>query len=258
MNDPAIALVTGGSRGIGRAITERLAADHPIAVTYRSDAEAAAEVVAAIEARGGRSAAFRADFAVPGEAERVVQQVESALGSIGVLVGNAGAASRGNSAVDSSSDEYRRMFQLFALSNIELARAAMPSLRRHAGSIVFVSSTVTTLLPTGTAPYAAGKAALDAAVVVMAREERAHKVRVNVVAPGLVATEMGDRLTRATSGHAGIADLDRFSPLGRVCRPSDIADAVAFLAGANAGYITGHRLVVDGGGVNNPLVPSGS
>ncbi|MCZ4551443.1 SDR family NAD(P)-dependent oxidoreductase [Gordonia rubripertincta] len=250
-----VALVTGGSRGIGRAIVERLAASHRIAFTYRRDSDAAAEVVESVAAQGGTAMCTQADLTDLREAGRIVAWAEESLGSISVLVGNAGAASRGKSTVESPDDEYLRMFALFTVSNVALARAAITSLRANAGSIVYISSTVTDLLPAGTAPYAAGKAALDAAVAVMAREERDFGVRVNLVAPGLVATDMGDKLALATSGENSAASLDSRSPLGQVCRPGDVADAVAYLVSNQASYVNGHRLVVDGGGPNQSLVP---
>lgn len=251
-----LALVTGGSRGVGRGIVRRLSREFQVVLTYRRDADSARAVTDAVAAEGGKAYAVQADLARPGEAARVVDEAVRAHGPLTAVVGNAGAASRGWSVADSEDAEYVRLFQLHVLSNIELTRAALPSLRESGGSLVFVSSAVTRSLPPGTAPYAAAKAALEAVAVVLAREERAHRVRVNLVAPGLVATDMGDRLARAVAGGPGAEALDSAAPFGRVCRPGDVADAVAFLVGSSAAYITGHRLAVDGGGTAEPLVPT--
>jgi NAD(P)-dependent dehydrogenase (short-subunit alcohol dehydrogenase family) len=250
-----VALVTGGSRGVGRAIVLELARHHRVAFSCRRDLDAAAEVVATVAAIGGEAREFVADFGMPGTASQLVAEVEKEFGPVSVVVGNAGAASQGRSAVDTTREEYARMLQVHTLANIELAAAAIPSLRSARGAAVFVSSAVTELLSTGTAPYAAAKAALEAAAIVMAREERAYGVRVNLVAPGLVATDMGDRLTRALASGDGAADLDASAPLGHVCRPEEVAAVVSFLCSSAASYVSGDRIRVDGGGPENSMLP---
>jgi 3-oxoacyl-[acyl-carrier protein] reductase len=146
--------------------------------------------------------------------------------------------------------------------DVEAAWAVAQGMRTAGrDAIVFVSST-TTVRPPGSAPYTAAKAALEAAASVLAIEEREHGIRINVVAPGLVATDMGDRLVRASSlsaagGRAGAAvDLDTAFSFGRVCRPEDVADVVAFLVGNSSSYVAGHRVVVDGGGAAGALLPA--
>jgi NAD(P)-dependent dehydrogenase (short-subunit alcohol dehydrogenase family) len=250
-----LALVTGGSRGVGRAIVLELARHYRVAFSCRRDIEAAAEVMAAVRAAGGEAMSFTADLSAGAAAGALVGAVESAWGPVSVVVGNAGSASRGLSCVDTTPEEYLRMFQVHALSNIELAAAAMPSLRAARGAVVFVSSAVVDLLPTGTAPYAAAKSALEAAAVVLAREERASGVRVNLVVPGLVATDMGDRLTRAFRSGEQASDLDAAAPLGHVCRPEEVARVVSFLCGPAASYVAGERIRIDGGGPDNSMLP---
>lgn len=244
-----VALVTGGSRGVGRAVVRRLAAEGiTVAFSYRKDTDAADALIAEVEQAGGRALAFAADLREPGAASALAEAAIAAAGPISVLVSNAGMASRGLSVVETPREEYLSLFQLHALVIAELAGAVLPDMRAAgSGSIVVISSTVTSSLPPNTGPYAAAKISGEALVRVLAMEERDRGIRVNVVAPGLIATDMGDRLVKANVKAVRATDLDTGYPFGRVCRPEDVADAVAFLTHPS-GYITGHRLVVDGGG----------
>ncbi len=123
---------------------------------------------------------------------------------------------------------------------------------RPRGDIVMVSSAATIAYAANGGPYNMGKAALEALAFTLAKEERRHGVRVNVVAPGLVVTEMGRRLVRAGRGVEDIHELDRHMPFGRVCRPEDVAGVVRFLVSERAGYVTGQRIYVDGGATLAP------
>lgn len=251
--DGRVALVTGGGRGIGRGISELLAAHGAtVAVNYRRDADAAAETVAGIVAAGGSAAAFQASID-DAEADRVmVEAVIAEFGYIDLLVCNAGIASRGQAVADTDPTEMQRVVATHAFGAHHLSRLVLPSMRlRDRGDIVMVSSVATSHMGPNGAPYNMGKAALEALALTLAKEERRNGVHVNIVAPGLVETDMGVRLARAMTGDRDMHDLrglDASSAFGRVCQPSDVANVVLWLCSEGAGYITGQRIECDGGG----------
>jgi NAD(P)-dependent dehydrogenase (short-subunit alcohol dehydrogenase family) len=247
------ALVTGGSRGMGRAITLKLAQlGATVVFSYRKDEDAARDVVAEVATFGGTAVPLAADLREQGAAADLASRAIESVGPLNAVVSNAGMASRGNSVTDTSRDEYLSMLQMHAFAIVELASVVLPGMREaRAGSIVAVSSTVTSSLPANTGPYAVAKSSAESIVRVLAMEERANGIRVNAVAPGLVATDMGERLVRASTD-GELAELNDQYPFGRVCQPEDIADAVAFLVEPQS-YVTGQRLVVDGGGPAVPL-----
>lgn len=242
------ALVTGGSRGVGAGVAVELArrgAD--VAVTYNRRPDDADRVVESIRALGVGAAAVQFDAADPVAAPSLVDRVDDALGAVDLFVSNAGIASRGASVADTPSDEYQRLMSVHAWAPIAVIQRLLPAMRtKERSDIVIVSSATTDSLPPRTAPYVMAKSAMEAAARVLAYEEREHGVHVNVVAPGLVATDMGRRLVGA--GEAGFDETATASPFGRVCTPADVASVIAFLAGPGAGYVTGTRLLVDGGG----------
>jgi 3-oxoacyl-[acyl-carrier protein] reductase len=248
-----VALVSGGGRGIGRGISELLA-EHgaTIAVNYRSDREAAMETVAAIEANGGRAKAYEASVDDADAVATMVDDVVRDFGGIDVLVCNAGVASRGRSVADTDPAEVARLLGTHAVGPHHLARCALPNMRtRGRGDIVMISSVATSHMAANGAPYSMGKAAMEALAFTLAKEERQHGIHVNVVAPGLVETDMGLRLARAMTGQREMTDLralDKASPFGRVCQPLDVANVVLWLCSEGAGYVTGQRIECDGGG----------
>jgi NAD(P)-dependent dehydrogenase (short-subunit alcohol dehydrogenase family) len=248
------ALVTGASRGIGRQIALRLAADGAaVAVNYRRDADAAAEVVERINAAGGRAAAFPAAIGDARATSNMVGRLAGEFGDIDILVSNGGTASSGRTVAETTDDEYVRLMSVHALGPMGLVRDLLPSLRRSARSdVVVVSSVLAARYPMNSAPYTMAKLALEAGIRTLAREERARGVRANIVAPGLVATDMGSRLVAATTGGT-VDDLAATYPFGRVAVPEDVAGVVAFLVSAEGEYLTGQRIEVDGGGATGGL-----
>jgi NAD(P)-dependent dehydrogenase (short-subunit alcohol dehydrogenase family) len=244
-----IALVTGGGRGIGRAIALGLAEDGAdVAVNYRRDEAAARETVAGIERLGRRARAYAAAVDDPAACRAMVEAVQRELGPVGILVNNAGIASRGRSVAETDPAELERVVRVHALGPHALCQLVIPEMRKLGrGDIVMISSIATQHWNAGGAPYNMGKAAMEALAFTLAKEEKRHGIHVNVVAPGLVETEMGRRLMKAVAGVDELSKLAPRLPFGRVCQPEDVAGAVRFLVSERAAYVTGERLYVHGG-----------
>jgi NAD(P)-dependent dehydrogenase (short-subunit alcohol dehydrogenase family) len=245
-----VALVSGGSRGIGRAISIALAEDGgDVAVNYRRDRDAADETVAAIERLGRKAIAYGAAVESAEEDAAMVAAVLADFGKIDILVNNAGIASRGKSVKSSDPDEVSRVVGIHAIGPHHLCRLVLPSMREQPrGDIVFISSIATDNFSALGAPYAMGKAAEEALAFCLAKEESRNGIHVNVVAPGLVDTEMGKRLVKGAAGVDDIRTLDATMPFGHVCQPEDVANVVRWFCSDGAGYVTGQRVVVHGGG----------
>ena len=243
-----VALVTGAASGIGKRIAEVLAdngAHIAIADINQSAAQAAADE---IKARGVKATAIVMDVtdekAVDGGVEKTVRD----LGSVDILVSNAGIASRGHPVAETEPAEMERHFGIHVMGAFHLAHLLVPQMRdRPRGDVVMVSSVNATANPARGAPYNVAKAALESLAFTLAREEVRHGIHVNVVSPGLVVSEMGRRLVKA-AGVEDIHSLDDAAPFGHVCEPADVARVVRFLVSDDAGYVTGQRLAVDGGG----------
>jgi NAD(P)-dependent dehydrogenase (short-subunit alcohol dehydrogenase family) len=245
-----IALVTGAGRGVGRGIALALAQDGAdVAVNYRREEDAALEVVAEIEKLGRRARAYQASVDDYEQDAEMVARIEADLGPVGILINNAGIASRGQAVVDTEPAELQRLVATHAFGPHYLARLVIPSMRTLGrGDIVMISSAATRSLGAFGAPYNMGKTAMEALAYTLAKEERPYGIRVNIVAPGLVETEMGRRLMKATAGVQDLRQLDAAMPFGRVCQPEDVANVVRFLVSAQNSYLTGERIYCDGGG----------
>lgn len=245
-----VALVTGGSRGIGRAIALQLAqAGADIAVNYRRDEAAARETVAAIEALGRRARAYSASIEDREQAHQLAQAVLRDFGAVHILINNAGISSRGQKVVDTEPGEPERVMAVHVWGPFHLCQALLPQMRRLGrGDVVMVSSVATRRFAAGGAPYSMAKAAMEALAVTLAKEERANGIRTHIVSPTLTDTDMGRRLAKAR-GSADIRTLDGGSPFGRVSQPEDVAAVVAFLVSDLNAYVNGQNIAVDGGGV---------
>lgn len=244
-----IALVTGGSRGIGRAIALALAEDGAdVAISYARDEDAAEACVREIEAKGRRGLALRAPVEDLEAGRRLVAEVRSTLGPVGILVNNAGIDWDGTPVAETGPDRLQHVMQVNAIAPHQLCRLVLPDMRElPRGDIVMVSSQVTEVRGAGFAPYAMSKAALEALASVLAKEERGHGIRVNTVAPGLVETRLGMRYVEALGGR-DMRDVDPLVPYGRVCQPEEVAAVVRFLVSEGASYVNGQTIYVHGGG----------
>lgn len=236
-------VVTGGSRGIGRAICLAFAPMRPrLFFTYRSDAAAAAETLAACQAAGAEATATAVDVADGTAMAAFFDQVLKETGRIDVLVGNAGIT-RDNLVMRMSPTDWDAVIATDLTGAFHCVRAAArPMARQRSGRIILVTSVVGAAGNAGQANYAAAKAGLIGLTKSLARELASRGVTVNAVAPGLVDTDMAAALTPAAR-----AALVATIPLGRIGNAQEVAAAVRFLASEAAGYITGQVLHVNGG-----------
>jgi NAD(P)-dependent dehydrogenase (short-subunit alcohol dehydrogenase family) len=242
-----VALVTGASRGIGRAIALALAEDGAdIAVNYRREDSEAEKTVADVKAKGRRAAAYRASVDSFEEDAAMVERVKSELGPISILVNNAGIASRGNLIADTDPAEMARVVGVHAFAPFYLSKLVLPQMRgQKRGDIIMISSVATLGFAARGAPYNMGKAAEEALAFTLAKEERPNHIYVNVVAPPLTDTDMGQRLAKSR-GVEKIHDLDKSMPFGHVCAPEDIANVVRYLVSDRNTYVSGEKITVHG------------
>ena len=250
-----VALVTGAGRGIGRAIAAALAEDGAeVAVNYRRDDDAAEEAVAEIKAAGGKAKAYRASVDNLDEVTAMVADIGREMGPIGILINNAGIASRGQSVADTDPAEMERVVRVHAFGPFYLSKLVLPMMRDLGrGDIIMISSVATDSYGAFGNPYNMGKAAMEALAFTMAKEEHRNNIRTNIVAPPLVETDMGRRLVKARSGIEDLRELDAGMPFGHVCQPDDIANTVRYLVSDMNSYVNGQRIAVDGGGSASAL-----
>jgi 3-oxoacyl-[acyl-carrier protein] reductase len=237
-----VAIVTGASRGIGAAIAQRLAADgFTVVVNYAGNAKAAEELVDRIEAAGGRALAAQADVSDATAVARLFDTTEAALGGIDVLVNNAGIMKLATIA-DSDVALVESQIAINLKGGINTMCEAARRLRAG-GRIINLSSSVVGLYQPTYGVYAATKAGIEAMTHVLAKELRGRNITVNAIAPGPTATA----LFLDGKPQAVIDNLTKLAPLERLGQPEDIANAVAFLAGEEGGWINGQVLRANGG-----------
>ena len=240
-----IAVVTGASKGIGAGIAKRLAAEGAsVVVNYSSSKDGADRVVDSIVRAGGKAIAIGASVSNEAEMARLSEAVREAFGRVDVLVNNAGVYAMGPTEGFSAAD-FHRQFDTNVLGLLLATRALLPLFPEAGGSVVNISSVVSTLAPAAGAIYVGTKGAVDSITKSLAKEFAPRKIRVNSVNPGFVVTE-----GTHSAGFAG-GEFEAWavanSPLGRVGQPEDVAASVAFFASNDASWITGETLLVAGG-----------
>lgn len=237
-----VAIVTGGSRGIGAAIARRLAQDGiAVAINYASGRTAADALVAEIEAAGGHAIAVQADLADPATPARLFDAAERAFGGVDILVNNAGVMELGPLA-EVTDEAFARQTSINLDSVFRSMREAARRLR-DGGRIVSFSSSVIGLYQPGYGVYAATKAAVEAMTHILAKELGGRRISVNAVAPGPVET----RLFLEGKSAQQVRAISTMNPFGRLGQPEDIAGVVAFLAGGDSGWVNGQVIRANGG-----------
>ena len=247
------ALVTGASRGIGRAIARRLAADGAVVAVHHGGNEVAAkETVALIEGAGGRACPVCARFGEAGAVDRLAGAVTDAFGGgLDILVGNAGISSH-STIGQLTEEELDRLLEINVKTPAMLIRRLLPSLNTG-GRIVLVGSMASRIAVQSQIGYTVSKAAVEALAPTLANELGHRGITVNTVAPGPIRTDMTEPMLAIPEAAAGLTAM---TALGRIGEPEDVADVVGFLAGPDGRWVTGRTLDVSGGTFLGPIAPT--
>jgi 3-oxoacyl-[acyl-carrier protein] reductase len=240
-----VAIVTGASKGIGASIAKHLAAEGAsVVVNYSSSKEGADRVVADITKAGGKAVAVQGDVSNKADIDRLFAESKKAFGPLDILVNNAGIYEFVPlEAV--TEDLFHKQFNLNVLGLILTSQAAAKQFGPKGGSIINISSVVSTLAPPNASVYVATKGAVDAVTRSLANELGPKKIRVNSINPGMVLTEGVH--SAGIAGSDFQKDVESKTPLGRVGQPEDIAPAAVFFASDDSAWLTGETLVIAGG-----------
>ena len=241
-----VAIVTGASKGIGAAVAKALAAEGAaVVVNYSSGKEGAERLVSEITREGGKAIAIQADVTKAADVKRMFEETKKALGSVDVLVNNAGVFQFG--PIEAITEkEFHREFDINVLGMILVTQEALKYFPRTGGSIINLSSITSANPVPNSALYSGTKGAIDSISMALAKELGPRKIRVNLVAPGLVDTE-GNRDSGFVGSAAGEAGAAATPLAARFGKPEDIAPVIVFLASDDAAWLTGERISASGG-----------
>jgi 3-oxoacyl-[acyl-carrier protein] reductase len=240
-----VAVVTGASKGIGASVAKHLAAEGAaVVVNYSSSKQGADKVVSDIVGKGGKAIAVQGDVAKPADIERLFAETKKAFGRLDILINNAGVYEF--SPLDTvTAEQFHKHFDVNVLGLILASKEAVKYFGPEGGSIVNVSSTVTSLTPPNSSVYTGTKGAVDAVTRTLAKELAPRKIRVNAINPGMVETE--GVISAGFSEGEFRTQIEAITPLGRIGQVDDISPAALFFASPESAWITGETLRVAGG-----------
>lgn len=240
-----VAVVTGASKGIGASIATHLAAEGAaVVVNYASSREGADKVVAEITAKGGRAIAVQADVSKKADIDRLFAETTKAFGKLDILVNNAGIYEFSPLEVITE-EHFHKQFNLNVLGLLLTTQEAVKLIGPEGGSIINISSVVSSFAPPGSSVYSATKASVDVITKVLTKELGPRKIRVNSINPGMVATEGAHTAGVLEGDFRNKIEAD--TPLGRIGQPQDIATVAVFLASEDSAWMSGETIVVAGG-----------